>query len=107
MQPGVPQGPQNIRTRMTGGKFELRKYWNIREAKFVYVLFSEYEQQTCAMKEEDGVEVPNWDEIVESKMEMAPADPQGGVGDEEWAQRNAEHYGIELPTEEYKDGAEI
>lgn len=45
--------------------------------------------------------VPDWTNII--KKETGWQNPQGYVGDEEWAKKTAEHFDIEFPTEEYKD----
>lgn len=89
----------NVRSRTTG-VLELRKLWMIPEAKFIWALFIEYEQETCATVEVDGVETPNWDDIVSS--EKGWQNPQGYLGDEEWAKKTAEHFNIEFPEEEYQ-----
>jgi len=90
-----PQAPKNIRSRMTS-ELELRKLWHIPEAKYIWALYIGYEQETCELV--DGE--PNWDNII--KTEKGFNNPQGYVGDEEWAKKTAEHFGIEFPTEEYK-----
>lgn len=90
-----PKQNNNIRSRYTD-KVELRKLWHIPEAKYIWALYLGYEQETCELV--DGE--PNWDNIV--KTEEGFTNPQGYVGDEEWAARTAEHFKIEMPTEEYQ-----
>lgn len=91
-----PDAKPNNQRSLTTGKLELRKLWTVPKAEFIYALFVEVRIQTAAMK--DGE--PDWDNI--EKEELSFQTPQGYVGDEEWAHRTAEHFGIEFPTEEYK-----
>lgn len=92
--------PNNIRHRNTG-KLELRKLWAVPDAKFIWGLYVEYEQQTAELVEdEEGNMVPDWEKIKES--EFGWQCPQGYLGDEEWGRRTAEHFEIEFPEEEYK-----
>lgn len=90
-----PQPPKNIRSRTTGN-LELRKLWHIPEARFIWALYIEYEQETCELVDDE----PNWDNI--TKSEKGWQNPQGYVGDEEWGKKTAEHFGIDFPEEEYQ-----
>lgn len=91
-----PQPPKNIRSK-TNGKLELRKLWHIPEAKYIWALYIGYEQETCELVDDE----PNWGNI--TSHEEGFQNPQGYVGDEEWGKKTAEHFGIEFPTEEYKE----
>lgn len=86
--------PNNTRTIPTG-KLELRKLWNVPKAEYIYALFVEVKIETCEVKDDE----PNWDNIITSTTSYQT--PQGYVGDEEWAKKTAEHFEIELPSEEY------
>lgn len=97
--PNFPQAPQNIRSKTTG-KLELRKLWHIPEARYIWALYIEYEQETCAMNGEGKHAVPDWTKIV--KKETGWQNPQGYVGDEEWGKKTAEHFKIDFPEEEYQ-----
>lgn len=90
-----PQAPKNIRSTGTED-IELRKLWNIPEAKYIWALYRKYITETCEM---DGDE-PNWDKIVKAEEEWGTQ--QGFLGDEEWAKKTAEHFNIPMPTEEYQ-----
>lgn len=92
--PNQFQAPNNIRSKRTGN-IEIRKLWHVPEAKFFYALYVEFEQETAELV--DGE--PNWDNVTKETGWTAP---QGYTGDEEWAARTAEHFGIEVPEEEYK-----
>ena len=91
-----PQPPKNIRSK-TNGKLELRKLWHIPEAKYIWALYIGYEQETCELVDDE----PDWGHI--TAHEEGFQNPQGYVGDEEWGKKTAEHFGIEFPTEEYKE----
>ena len=91
-----PQPPKNIRSK-TNGKLELRKLWHIPEAKYIWALYIGYEQETCELVDDE----PDWTNI--TSHEEGFQNPQGYVGDEEWGKKTAEHFGIEFPTEEYKE----
>lgn len=102
--PPMNQRPNNKRSRTTG-KLELRKLWNVPDAKFFWALFIEVEVQTAEMvKDKEGKLVPDFDKIIDT--EIGWNCPQGYMGDEEWAKRTADHFGLEVPTEEYKDPEE-
>lgn len=90
----------NKRSRTTG-KLELRKLWMIPEAKYIWALFIEYEQETCEMNGTGKHQVPDWTKIVST--EKGWQNPQGYLGDEEWGKKTAEHFKIEFPTEEYNE----
>lgn len=94
-----PMNQQNVRSRTTGN-VELRKLWNVPEGKYFWGLFVEYEEETCKMNGEGKHAVPDWSNIV--KRDKGWNCPQGYVGDEDWAKRTAEHFEIDMPTEEYK-----
>lgn len=96
MKPNAEQKPNNTRTETTG-KLELRKLWSVPKAEFIYALLVEIKIQTAELNE-DGT--PDWEKINTEKLDWA--NPQGYVGDEEWAKKTAEHFEIEFPTEEYK-----
>lgn len=94
--------PTNKRSRTTG-TLELRKLWSVPEAKFIYALYVEYEQQTYTGELEENI-APT-DEQWESELtttETGFTNPQGYLGDEEWARTTAEHFEIEFPEEEFK-----
>lgn len=93
------QPNSNVRSRTTG-KIELRKLWAVPEAKYIWALYAEYEQETCKMNGEGKHAVPDWNNII--KRETGWHSPQGYVGDEEWGRKTAEHYKIPFPEEEYK-----
>lgn len=101
------EAPANKRSRFTD-KLELRKLWHVPKAEFIYALFTEVETETCELEEETVTEngkevvkqVPNWDKIVASEKNFQ--NPQGYIGDADWAKRTAEHFNIEFPEEEYK-----
>ena len=86
----------NVRSTGTG-KLELRKLWAIPDAKYVWALYQEYITETCEL---DGDE-PNWDKITSTETQWGTQ--QGFMGEEEWARKTAEHFGIEFPEEEYKE----
>ena len=90
-----PQQPKNIRS-MTTGKLELRKLWSVPKAEFIYALFVEVKTETAELKDDE----PNWDNIIDTKLDWNA--PQGYIGDEDWAKKTAEHFGIDFPTEEFK-----
>lgn len=89
----------NVRSKSTG-TLELRKLWSVPEAKFIYALYMQFEQETCELEGTGKHKVPNWNKIV--KHEKGWSTQQGFLGDEDWAKATAEHYGIDFPTEEYK-----
>lgn len=95
MKPNAER-PNNKRS-VTTGKLELRKLWSVPKAEFIFALLVEIKEQTAELNE-DGT--PNWDKINTETLDWA--NPQGYVGDEEWAKKTAEHFEIEFPTEEYK-----
>lgn len=89
----------NVRSKYTGN-IEIRKLWDIPNAKYIWGFFEEVLTETCEMVGEGADQKPNWDNLTSS--ELGWTSRQGFVGDEEWAKTNAEHFGIEFPTEEYK-----
>lgn len=100
--------PKNLRSTDLGDR-ELRKKWDDQKAEFYYELAQKYKIERCELitknvRDSKGkqhkVEEPNWDNIVET-MEDWGAVPMNR-GDIEWAKRQAEHYGIEVPVDEYK-----
>lgn len=93
--PPMNQQPKNIRSTTTG-KLELRKLWNVPKAEFIYALFVEVKTETAEMVKDE----PDWEKITTTSIDWQT--PQGYVGDEEWAKKTAEHFELELPTEEWK-----
>lgn len=102
MQPGQPMQPDNVRTRPITDTLELRKLWSVQEADYFYMLGQEYETQTTPDRTEDNK--PDWEspDLTTEKI-FGPAVNQGYAGDEKWAKKTADHFGIKFPTEEYKD----
>lgn len=92
----------NVRSRTTG-KLELRKLWNVPAAEFIWALYIEYEQETCAMNGTGKHAVPDWNNI--TSKETGWQNPQGYVGDEAWGKKTAEHFNIPFPEEEYEEKA--
>ena len=90
----------NNKLSKTTGKLELRKLWSVPQAEFIYALFLEVETTTYELKEENGKMVINEDKP--TGTETTWQTPQGYVGNEDWAKKTAEHFGIEFPKEEYK-----
>lgn len=82
------------------GEYEIRKLWDTVKADFYYVLARRFREETCEMEGEGADAKPNWDNITDSKDDWG-AYPQD-KGDLDWAKRNAEHFGLEVPTEEFK-----
>lgn len=102
MQPGQqPMQPDNIRSRALPNTLEFRKLWSVQEGDYFYMLVQQYETQTATARTEDGK--PDWDGELETTTQFGPAVNQGYAGDEEWAKKNAEHFNLAVPTEEYKD----
>lgn len=95
----TPTQPNNKLSKTTG-KLELRKLWSVPQAEFIYALFLEVEITTYELKEVDGKMVINEDKP--TGTETTWQTPQGHVGNEDWAKKTAEHFGIDFPTEEYK-----
>lgn len=95
----TPKQPSNQKSTTTG-KLELRKLWNVPKAEFMYALFLEVKTVAYEMKETDGEKVI--DETKPVSEELSWQTPQGYVGDEEWAKKTAEHFGIAMPESEYK-----
>lgn len=93
--------PDNIRSRALPNTLELRKMWSVQDANYFFVLVQQYETQTALGRTEDNK--PDWDGELETATQYAPAVNQGYTGDEEWAKKNAEHFNLTVPTEEYKD----
>lgn len=116
MQNNIPGNTPNVRSRMLGKKWELRKLWNVPEAVFVYALYVDYEEQTAPLvpnpefKEDtppsvlNQPSIPDWDNATTNTM-MGPAMAQGSMGDLDWAQRTAEHFNIDVPEVEWEDTA--
>lgn len=69
------------------------KVWEVEEAKFIYMLQRRFEASYKVGKNE--VTVDEWRIAANVKM------------DEEKAKANAEHYGIEVPTEEFDEIGEL
>lgn len=90
----------NQRSKSTG-KLEIRKLWNVPEAKYVWALYYEYITETCKMNGEGKHAVPDWTKIIKTETDWTSK--QGWLGDEEWGKKTAEHFGLEFPTEEYKE----
>lgn len=85
------------RSKLTG-RLELRKLWSIPDAQYIYVLYQEVLTETAELV--DGK--ANWDNIVDKEADWRVIGQQH-FGNEEWAGRTAEHFGIEVPEEEYKE----
>lgn len=93
---------QQPNVRSTGtGNLQLRKLWAIPDAKYIWALYQEYKTETCEMVEVDGKKTPDWNNITSTEMQWGTQ--QGFMGEEEWAKKTAEHFGIEFPEEEYKE----
>lgn len=90
----------NDKISKTTGKLELRKLWSVPQAEFIYALFLEVETTTYELKEDNGKMVI--DESKPTGKETTWQTPQGYVGNEEWAKKTADHFGIAFPAEEYK-----
>lgn len=90
------QPPKNVRSEGTG-KLQLRKLWAIPDAKYIWALYQEYKTETCELVDDE----PNWDNITNTEYQWGTQ--QGFMGEEEWAKKTAEHFGIEFPEEEYKE----
>lgn len=95
--------PKDIRNIQLG-TYELRKLWDPATAEFYYVLAQRYRVERCEMVGEDDKKEPNWDNIIETVEDWGVVPSHRG--DLDWAKRNAEHYGIEVPEEEYKQEEE-
>ena len=84
--------PQANNDKPTNNR-KLEKLWNPIKSEYVYILTREY--IGIIDKEEDGKkvhhEVPYYRAEVQNELS------------EEQAKKNAEHYGIEMPTEEFDD----
>lgn len=93
----ITNKPNTQRSEPTG-KLELRKLWYVPDAKFLYALAMEFKVET-APTPKDGEE-PDF-ESKDVKTEYIWNIPQGYTGDEEWAHRSADHFGIDFPTEEW------
>lgn len=93
MQPNTSSNQRSVTT----GELELRKLWSVPQAEFIYALFVEVRTETAELNED---KTPNWDKITSTETSFQA--PQGYVGDEAWARKTAEHFGIPFPEEEYK-----
>ena len=91
--------PKDVR-QVSLGEYEIRKLWDDQKAEFYYVLAQRYKIERCEMKGEGDDAEPNWDNIIDTKLDWNA--PQGYIGDEDWAKKTAEHFEIDFPTEEFK-----
>lgn len=92
--------PKDVR-QVSLGEYEIRKLWDDSKAEFYYVLAQKYKIERCELKGEGDDAEPNWDNIIETIEDWGVVPTHRG--DEEWAAREADHYNIEVPADEYKE----
>lgn len=94
--------PKDVR-QVSLGEYEIRKLWDDSKAEFYYVLAQRYKIERCEMVGEDDKKEPNWDNIIETMEDWGVVPTHRG--DLDWANREAEHYGITVPEDEFKPEA--